>query len=216
MVANSIPLLWWALPWATQTGSTSMEVHGTMSGHDLVSHCGTDFSGNEFPPLLSVRLCQPQRFWVIPVYCTKAQIISLYVSLYFVSWCAPVCLSGSVPLSFNKDSPSFNSIRALFIWLPHRSPANHPLCFADDKDTCTLDSWTPILCKLQVDCISSMSTSWPSEVLSFSSPPETPFASEERNAPQHVLSTLHSPQLCHFLKATEWIRNSAKNLMLLP
>lgn len=48
---------------------------------DLVRGCGMGFSRNKLPPLLSVPFCQPQRFWVIPAYCTKAQIISRCVSL---------------------------------------------------------------------------------------------------------------------------------------
>lgn len=45
---------------------------------------------------------------------------------------------------------------------------------------------------------------------------KAPFALEERNAPQCVLSICETPQLSHFLKTTKWIRNSAKNLIQLP
>lgn len=45
---------------------------------------------------------------------------------------------------------------------------------------------------------------------------KAPFALEERNSPQCMLSTCKTPQLSHFLKTTKWVRNSAKNLIQLP
>lgn len=155
---------------------------------DLGSGCRMDFSGNKLPPLLSVPLCQPQGFWVIPVYYSKEQIISWCVSLLFVSQCEPVCLNGSVPLSYNKASPSFNSVTALFSWLPHRCPATHPFALRMMRIPAPwileLNFYTSYKGKGTV--FFQRAHRDPLRCWALILLQKPPFPSEERNAPQHL------------------------------
>lgn len=88
-----------------------------------------------------------------------------------------------------------------FSWLPHRSPASPSNCFADDKAIRSAKSLNSIFMQ-----VTKTRKTYPGPVKSWALTllQKTPITSEERNAPQHAVSTSQDPTITLFPKG-HWV-----------